>query len=352
MLNGTATPLVCRRALQKKPRQLARAIKLYALQHHFDLAMHATKSGAKFLRALSFQSGAEQLLFRAYSAAPYDHALGEHLADLIYENRQHAFREGTIERGRFLMRLLARSFPSTRVTEAYFRNLRELMLVREQRPAQGQIVLGLGCGRCGSRTLAAVLRSVEGAISTHENPPLVFWRPQPRQVQFHLDRFRIISQYFPLVADCALWWIHLVPAIFEVFPNAKAIGLWRDTGACVRSWTKALPEHINHWVASSNCIWPANAWNPCFPNYDPPDFAKCDPWTARESLIRRYVTEYNEHLRSLAALFPNRMLLLRTEDLDVVATREAISDFVGSPLSASIVRLNVGTITTSDDLYF
>lgn len=220
----------------------------------------------------------------------------------------------------------------------------------------GRIVLGLGCGRCGSTTLAALLHSVEGAISTHENPPIVFWEPLPRQVQFHLDRFRSFSRYFPVVADCSHWWLNLLPVIFDAFPLSEAIGVQRETEACVRSWMGALPLHKNHWVPPYTHFWLGDQWDPCFPNYDLPPEAKRDLGGAREALIRRYVAEYNARLQALAALNPRRLLLLRTEDLDLPATRDAISEFLGLPVTRQGIRLNNhGTIDdtpSADDLYF
>jgi hypothetical protein len=330
----------------------ARMVGQYPLLYCFYQPTRA----AKILQRLGLQRAAEELLWRVSSAHPYDYALGEHLANVIYDHHEHEFREGTIERGRFLMQLLARSYLSPRIAEAYFRNLESVLDARDQLTGQGQIVLGLGPGRCGSTTLAALLHSVPGAISTHENPPLVFWEPLPRQVQFHLDRFRIFSRYFPLIADCAHWWINLLPVIFDAFPRSRAIGLYRESNACVRSWMGALPIHKNHWIGPYSHLWLGDRWDPCFPSYDLPEGAKSDRRRGREVLLRRYVTEYNERLHALAALYAQRMLLLRTEDLDLPSTREGMSDFLGLPVSKTVIRLNnKGTITdipSEDDAYF
>jgi hypothetical protein len=332
-------------------RGLARAIGKPSLQLYLDCPTRT----ANFLQRLGFSGTAERWLRRVYAAHPYDLALGEYLSNLMFQNRGHEFCEGTVERGRFLMQVFMGSYPSSRVIEAYFRNLKKVLLARAQPAVQGQVVVGLGAGRCGSTTLAAVLHSIDGSISTHENPPLIFWEPTTRQVQFHLERLRIFSRHFPLVSDCAHWWINLFPTILEAFPNTKAIGLWRETDACVRSWMDSLPEDTNHWVAPYNHIWPSDAWDPCFPHYDLPEGAERDRRGARAIMIERYVSDYNERLRALTAGYPRHLLLLRTEELDLAATRDDISEFLGLPVTREKLRLNLGTMTdhpSADELYF
>jgi hypothetical protein len=298
---------------------------------------------------------AETLLWRVHCANPYDSSLGEHLANMIYDRGERRFPIGTVERGRFIMKTLERSYPSARVADAYRHNLQELLKRRERRDSPGQVVLGLGAGRCGSTTLTAILHSIDGAVSTHENPPEIFWEPRPTQVQFHIDRFRIFSRYFPLVADCAHWWINALDTIFDAFPTSKAIALRRDTDACVRSWMRVSPADVNHWVAPHNGIWPADRWDPLYPHYDPPSGARQDPRRAKEELAYRYVTEYNERLATLAARMPERVLLLRTEELDLPSTRRRMSEFLDLPVDLSARRLNVDTDrepASPDELYF
>ncbi len=65
--------------------------------------------------------------------------------------------------------------------------------------------------------------------------------------------------------------------------------------------------------------------------------------------------EYNARLQALAERLPDRILLLRTEELDLPATRQKISEFVRLPVGLSKVRLNVCTqmaTPSEDDLYF
>jgi hypothetical protein len=330
---------------------IARTLAKLSLHFYLDLPIKVSNA----LQNIGLHALAEQFLWRVHCAAPYDSALGEYLAQLRYENHQRKYPVGTVERGRFIMQVLLNSYPAPGVVTAYFSNLAQVMQQRERRASPGQIVLGFGAGRCGSTTLAALLHSIEGAVSTHENPPLIFWEPTSRQVQFHLDRFDMFSRHFPIVADCSHWWINVVDTVFAAFPSSKAIGLYRDTDACVRSWVRVTHADTNHFVPPHNRIWLTDRWDRLYPHYDMPDGARRNPRQAKEQLIRRYVVEYNERLHALAARLSDRMLLLRTEELDLAATRRRISEFVGLPVGLSEMRLNVRRQTDSpsaDDHYF
>jgi hypothetical protein len=320
---------------------------------HFYLDLPTRIADA--LQAIGSHRLAEQFLWRVYNAHPYDSSLGEHLAVMAFHNHEREYRSGTVERGRFIMQLLMKSYPAQLLMEAYFLNLQQIMRNRPPLKEPGRVVLGIGAGRCGSTTLAAILHSSQDAVSTHENPPFVFWEATPRQAQFHLERFRVFSQYFPLVADCSHWWINLLDTVFDAFPNSKAVGLYRDTEACVRSWMQVSPADINHFVAPYNRVWLSDRWDPLYPHYEVPGDAKRNPAMAKEQLVRRYVREYNERLHALAARLPDRVLLLRTEELDLPKTREELSRFIGLPVSLEPRRLNIGVDSDSssvDDIYF
>ena len=85
----------------------------------------------------------------------------------------------------------------------------------------GNVILGLGTGRCGSTTLSAAFGGVPDICATHENPPHIFWEPIEEQVRFHLDRLRMLADYFPLVFDAAHWWLNVVSSCFDRIPHVQ-----------------------------------------------------------------------------------------------------------------------------------
>lgn len=298
------------------------------------------------LQTAGLTAVALQFLGGMYDRYPYDCLLGERLANLQYDEGEADYPLGSRERSEFLLKILARTYPSQRLCDAYFDNLHELLKNHEPLGNPGRLVLGLGTGRCGSTTLAGILSMVDGAISTHENPPLVFWEPLQRQVQFHLKRFRVMSRYFPLVFDCSHWWLNALDAVLDAFPHGRAIGLCRDTEACVRSFME-VTEKLNHWVPPYNHIWQHDRWDPTYPHYDVPENASIDRRRALRDLITRYVVDYNCKMKELEAKLPGRFVLFRTEDLDNQSTRQRLADYLEMPIGSSDFHLNVRSIESS-----
>jgi hypothetical protein len=314
-----------------------------------DLYLDAPSRFADFLHRFGWTRFEEKFLNQMFHAYPYDRWLAERLGHTIFDRSEKSFALGSIERQQFILNAIGMSFPSERLSAVYFENLDLLLRGRTRLAVPGKVVLGLGTGRSGSTTLAALLRTIDGALSTHENPAMISWEPMQQQLQFHFRRFRVLRDYFPLVADSTHWWLNALGPFFDAFPDAKAIGLARDTDPCVKSFLtiRSKNRDFNHWVVPHNRIWHCDSWHPTYPSYELPKGARRDSAAAKRDLIRRYVVEYNDKLRAIAAARPDRLLVLRTEELDAPESRDKISDHIGFPVSAPSLRLNHGTIEDS-----
>jgi hypothetical protein len=284
---------------------------------------------------------------------PYDRTVRERLADRMFALHQHDERPGTVGRGQLILDIIQDSFPTEALAAAYFDNLELLLKPREPRRAPGQVMLGLGTGRSGSTSLVAVLTTIEGSCCTHENPPLISWTPETEELQFHIKRFRRLSEYFPLVVDVSHWWLNVLDHFFTHFPDGKVVGMFRNLESCVNSFMKIKgfgPGSYNHWVPYGNGIWAAAQWDPTYPTYTVPENSQHDPDGAKFELIARYVREYNERLHALAARSPERIMLVKTEQLNEAAVQRAIFDFAGMRGCVAKTQLNVGA--TSDGAKF
>jgi hypothetical protein len=210
----------------------------------------------------------------------------------------------------------------------------------------GRVALGIGSGRSGSTSLAAMLATVVGSCCTHENPPLISWTPEPEEVEFHLRRFRRLAVYHPLVADVSHWWLNVIDRFFAEFPEARVVGTYRAVESCAGSFVRIKGSgrgSYNHWVPYGNGIWAAARWDPAYPTYPVPEHAAFDPDGAKLELITRYVQEYNDAMHTLAQRLPAKVMLVHTENLDDEAVQNAIFDFVGSQGTFARTHLNVGT---------
>jgi hypothetical protein len=277
---------------------------------------------------------------------PNDRTIQELMGDRMFRQHIDDEPEGSIGRSRLILDIIENSFPSDALTAAYFENLELLLKSKRPRAEPGQIVLGLGTGRSGSTSLVEVLATAEGSCCTHENPPLISWVPERIEIDFHIRRFRLLLQYFPLVADVSHWWINAFSEIFHHFANAKLVGVCRDLDSCVKSFMQIKGfgrNSYNHWVPYGNGIWTAARWDPTYPTYTVPELSERDPDNAKSELIARYVREYNEKLQSIALQAPEKVLLVRTEELNTAAVQSAIFQFVG--LNGRVIQSerNVGT---------
>jgi hypothetical protein len=286
--------------------------------------------------------------WRGIEYDPFDLGARERIAERMFAFRKDEAPVGTVRRGQVILEIIESSFPTAVLTGAYFENLELLLKSRKPRASPGQVLLGLGSGRSGSTSLAEILATVEMGCCTHENPPLISWRHNPEELQFHMRRLKLLAQYFDQVADVSHWWLNVLDEVFVRFPGAKAVGLIRDLGCCTKSFMRMKGSGLgsyNHWVPYGNDIWAAAPWDPTYPTYAVPEDAARDPDGAKVRLIARYVREYNERLTGLVAGHPERILLIRTEDLSKVAAQEAIFEFAGVRGLLTNATLNVNTMT-------
>lgn len=262
---------------------------------------------------------------------------------------------GTIGRGRLILRLIEDSFPTQDLSAEYFGNLAYLLKTREKREVPGQVILGLGTGRSGSTSLVALFATVTDSCCTHENPPMIFWTPEEEQVQFHIRRFKLLSEYFSLVVDVSHWWLNALDRFFPHFPDSKVIGMFREVDQCTKSFMRIKQygrQTWNHWVPYGNGIWISNLWDATYPTYSVPSNSETDPDLAKYDLISRYVREYNAELSRVAVLQPNRIMLVPTEDLNKLSTQARIFDFASAHGRMAKFMLNVRSTADGANVKF
>ncbi len=316
------------------------------LQMEFDAAT-AIKI-AEYFEKSGFTDAANRMWLAINHVTAYDCDLRAKLGDILFDSREKFCEQGTVLRSRFLLYLMAISFPTEKLVGAYFQNLRQILRSRVKRSQTGDVVLGIGAGRCGSTTLSAAFGGLPDACATHENPPHIFWEPVEEQVRFHIDRLRLLADYFPVVFDAAHWWLNTCPRIFIEFSRSKLIGLVRETEPCVQSFLKFQGRgfgSMNNWAPPENGVWKPSLWDPTYPKYALP--AGIAPntdeaYTLKTMMITRYITEYNQSLSAMAAAQPQRVMLIRTEALNDPVTTTRLRNFVGLDVTMPAKSLNVG----------
>jgi hypothetical protein len=191
------------------------------------------------------------------------------------------------------------------------------------------ILVGIGTGRCGTRSLAALLSQQVSTAVAHEVRPLLPWNKEaaPQDMK---ARFEAILGLFPQVTrvgDVAHFYLPYVEDILTAFDDVRVICLQRDRSTTIDSflyWTVKTRggRAVNHWSADREGF-EADPWDACFPKYSTVDMPKA---------IGRYWDEYYDRAAGLACRFPERVRIFQTERVlnDHDGTR-GLLDWIGIP---------------------
>lgn len=275
---------------------------------------------------------------------PYDKQAREYNAGILLDEMSKESDRGAIRTCQRILAIMEISYPTKTLVAEYFNNLAIVLSGMRRLESPGQLVIGLGPGRCGSTSLAAMLGTVPNSFCTHETPPPIFWEPQSEQVDFHITRFRMLTNYYSLVADVSHWWLNSIERVFDQFPKAKVIGLIRDHDECAMSFMRIQgfgKGSYNPWAMPGDSFWRSGHWDPSYPSYSPPRSANKTPDLAKLELITRYVKEYNARLERLARDDPEEVKLVRTEELGKDAVQEQIFQIAKSHGQTLAWKLNV-----------
>lgn len=241
------------------------------------------------------------------------------------------------------------------------------------------MVFGLGSGRCGTKSLAALLNAQSNAVCFHEvNPSAMAWAGAEdtvvsllRDFQAILDggeRAVTVDRASPgrtepltrlhmlprveLIGDVGIYYLPYVDQILSRFPEARFPCLRRDRAEVIESYVRKLsvprrpqtkvesvkaalrsllrPSSVtpvrhnsrNHWSGSADSRWVSDRrWDKCFPTYD--DLGS----TSLEAHIARFYDEYYLHVDDLERRYPENVRVFSIDKLNSVEGRSDILRF-------------------------
>lgn len=200
-----------------------------------------------------------------------------------------------------------------------------------------RIVLGMGTGRCGTRSLAALLDQQAGSRVTHEQWPLLPWATSDTDalIRERLGRMRQ-QRTEPLIGDVASFYLPYVAAALRLDPAVCVVCLQRPREEVIRSFEawldKVHPLNTDHWSKT-----PAPGWHHepvytrIFPQYDTQN---------RAEGIGRYWDEYAQRAAALAEQYPDRVRVLNMQQaLNTAEGQRDLLGFVGIPPERQVVSL-------------
>jgi hypothetical protein len=245
--------------------------------------------------------------------------------------------------------------------------------VQARRGRGVQLVIGLGTGRCGTVTLAQLLKAQPGCAGTfsHEQHPLLAWtQPSERAMLRAADgRVRQLLQRrlrshaaasrdgadndaapTPLVGDVASFYLPYVETILSIEPGAKFVVLRRARAEVVASFLRKDPG-VDLWrECADRSGWSSNSvyWAAAHPKF--PCSGAGGARSAAEAL-GLYWDAYEERVARLTARFPDRVRVFASPAVFRNATAQAdMLVWAGVPAPAvneGMPKHNCGTDCTA-----
>jgi hypothetical protein len=178
--------------------------------------------------------------------------------------------------------------------------------------------VGIGTGRCGTVTLAHIVKACRTTMVSHEHPgysPPWQGDATPAIASF-IRHARAADRNGRVMGEVALYWLPHVERLRASLPELKVICLKRDKEATIASMMRKVPGYtlVRPEDRAHNPEW----WD-LFPTIEAPTI---------ESAWSRYYDFYYEQAGQL-----ENVLHVRTEDLDHDETAVAIFDYLEIPES-------------------
>jgi Sulfotransferase family len=232
------------------------------------------------------------------------------------------------------------------------------------------IIIGLGSGRCGTRSLAALLNAQPDTVCFHEvNPSCMAWTGTERTVLSMLEEFRAVlaggprqltvdlasrrrAEQLPrlrslevvrAIGDVASYYLPYAPMLAEM-PDVRLPVLRRDKAATIASFVEVMRirrgtirmaidgvatllrrrpyrRFRNHWVEHDGRRWRRSAkFDKCFPKFQADTL---------EDALGQYWDLYYRTAGELAAGYPAKVRIFDLDDLNTQSGQRAILEFCG-----------------------
>ena len=196
-----------------------------------------------------------------------------------------------------------------------------------------QYIIGLGTGRCGSKSLAYLLNHQDNVSFYHEmqddycirhtGDKILPWYPDYRKATLKVKSLRLISG--SIVGDIAPYYLNYVYFMIDKLKNVKFIVMERDKESVVKSYIAKTPLK-NHWCSYDSDCWQSDRyrkdrWDKAYPNID---YAK-----SKAEAIGIYWDIYKLRINAYKKEFPDKFLVINVYDLNSRETQNKIFDYIG-----------------------
>ncbi len=201
-----------------------------------------------------------------------------------------------------------------------------------------RIIIGLGTGRCGTVSLAALLTLQQYTHATHE---LMLLPHKFNERKFEVYMRKLSNRKVRIPADVALWNLPYVTAILAEYHSTKFICLKRDKEQVIKSYMAKTPKR-NHWTRFDSEHWSDEKWpnerknrkcpySSCYPKFD----------ADKERAIELYCDYYEVVSEMYEQAFPDNFRIFPVEDLNTRDGCESILSFAGYSFPEMTIKVGI-----------
>lgn len=196
-------------------------------------------------------------------------------------------------------------------------------------------IIGLGTGRCGTKSLAKLLGECKESNVSHEfrregYDHYLNWYYNEDVFQRRLNDFLTLKGEF--IGDVASYYLNYIEKFKEELPNLRVIYLYRNINEAVKSFMiktqRPGDREVNHWLSHKHKLFQDDKvikmmWDVCFPKYR--------NYKTKKGLIKRYCKEYAIKIKELKEKYPNLIFPVDIKVLNDRPIQKALFDFIGMP---------------------
>ena len=217
-------------------------------------------------------------------------------------------------------------------------SIRVEMRLRETR----QLVIGIGAGRCGMKSLAELLGHQPSSAINPESSPALPWEVSDASIALlHRNLDRLFDRYpqVAFVGDVAHSYLPYFSIVLESFPQARFICLQRDRRETIDSFVS--------WIAKTRKGVPVNPWSADRQGFESDAGDASFPKYATRNLpqaISHYWTDYYGKAEEFVSRYPESIRIFQTaRALNEPHEMQCLLDWVGIPRSRQkLLRVHQG----------
>lgn len=189
------------------------------------------------------------------------------------------------------------------------------------------LIIGLGTGRCGTASLAHLLKSQPDSTFVHEglfsgkkyDHFLLPWEvDHSKFLEWEKKIKNLDGKYF---GESASYLIQYAEIIIKKYPQVKFVCLKRDRNEVISSFM-AKTRGRNHWSLNLSFLeFKDPIWDPIFPKF----------FTSKKEGIGLYWDLYYAEVQRLQEKYPNKFKIFPTYSLNYQGGMNSIFDFCSFP---------------------